>query len=440
MCNALIFLRGAYELYVVAAAAAGFTPLRLVELGNCYLSTALDGAFIPSDHYGVAHLHAATGKPRSSADADLERRNLRHSCECMVQYLDGQEAFGFPITATTVPQPKEFSAFCEVDEQGISDYLEDSGGCGCTTGCSLASRCRGCVGQNRPCTWRCKCKGQCFNRIQPPLPENWDAIKDLPLAQIVMQLTPRDIEFFTSKHGRFQHYYTQFALCPEDEAASCWYCSRFGARRLPTEMRGKFLPLGTVPNAAGDDWKRLPERWADVQNGAACAKAYFTDDSLPSNILAKAYRAAPTASPTADTVARLAKLAQLADDDIRAIFKQTHAKAEARAAQDDSDSDDDDDAGCGEGGGSHAPNKRPRAETSAARAVRPVPPLVEGELKGRKVMIPRATWPDEECNELGGQGWRASVTKVSRGIANIKAAGYTYHFGVPEVLTWRPLR
>lgn len=438
MCNAIVFLRGTYELYVVAAAAAGFTPLRLVELGNCYLSTALDGAFIPSDHFGVARLHAATGKPRTAADADLERRNLQHSCEDMVGYLDGQEAFGFRITATTVPEPGAFSAFCEVDEKGISEYLESSGGCGCATGC-VVSRCRSCAGQNRPCTWRCKCKGRCSNNTRSPLPERWNEIKTLPLAQIVMRLTPRDIEFFAAKHGRFQHYFTQFALCPEDEAASCWYCSRFGARSLPTEMRGKFLPLGTVPNAAGDDWKRLPERWADVLSGAACAKAYATDDSLPSNILAQAYRAAPTASPPAATVARLAKLTLLADDDIRTIFKQTHAKAVAKAVVDhSSSSDDDDDAERGGAGPSHAA-KRPR-EDATSRAPLPVAPLKAGELVGRKVVIPCAQWADEDCDELDGEGWRAVVNSESRGVAGIKIAGFIYHFPVPDVLKWRPLR
>ena len=437
MCNAIIFLRCAYELYVVAAAAAGFTPLRLVELGNCYLSTALDGALIPSDHFGVARLHAATGVPRTAVDADLERRNLQHSCEDMVGYLDGEEAFGFRITATMVPEPGSFSAFCEVDEKGITEYFESSGGCGCATGC-VGDRCRSCFGQNRPCTWRCKCKGQCFNGTPSPLPERWDEIKTLPLDQIVMRLTPRDIEFFASKHGRFQHYFTQFALCPEDEVASCWYCSRFGARRLPTEMRGKFLPLGTVPNAAGDDLKRLPERWADVQRGAACAKQYATDDSLPSNILAKAYRAAPTASPPNATVARLAKQTLLAEDDIRAIFKQTHAKVVAKAIEDDSSSDGGDDAACGEAGPSRPP-KRARAGASA-RALRPMEPLKKGELVGRKVLIPRELWPDEPCDESDGKGWRAVVSSESRGVAGIKTAGQTFHFNVADVLNWSPVR
>ena len=206
-------------------------------------------------------------------------------------------------------------------------------------------------------------------------------------------------------------------------------------------MRGKFLPLGTVPNAAGDDWKRLPERWADVLSGAACAKAYATDDSLPSNILAQAYRAAPTASPPAATVARLAKLTLLADDDVRAIFKQTRAKAVAKAVVDDSSSDDDDDAAeRGEAGPSHAP-KRPRADATTSRAPRPVAPLEAGKLVGRKVVIPCAQWADEDCDELDGEGWRAVVNSESRGVAGIKIAGFTiYHFPVSDVLKWRPLR
>ena len=127
--------------------------------------------------------------------------------------------------------------------------------------------------------------------IAPSTPMLW--VVTLPLPEIVMRLTPRDVEFFAAKHGRFQHYGTQFALCSEEKAASCWYCSRFPARRLPRALRGRFLPLGTVPNAAGDDWKRLSERWSDVVSGADCAEAYASDASLPSIILTAAYRAAP---------------------------------------------------------------------------------------------------------------------------------------------------
>jgi hypothetical protein len=69
-----------------------------------------------------------------------------------------------------------------------------------------------------------------------------------------------------------------------------------------------------------------------------------------------------------------------------------------------------------------------------------VAPLKAGELVGRKVVIPCAQWADEDCDELDGEGWRAVVNSESRGVAGIKIAGFIYHFPVPDVLKWRPLR
>ena len=56
MCNAVVMMRCRYELLILATSAAGFTPLRLVEFGQCHLSTALDGVYIASDTYGVPDL------------------------------------------------------------------------------------------------------------------------------------------------------------------------------------------------------------------------------------------------------------------------------------------------------------------------------------------------------------------------------------------------
>ena len=69
MCNAVIMMRCGYESLILATSAAGFTPLRLVEFGQCHLSTALDGAYISSDTFGVPDLDKV-GKGKSPADVE----------------------------------------------------------------------------------------------------------------------------------------------------------------------------------------------------------------------------------------------------------------------------------------------------------------------------------------------------------------------------------
>ena len=240
-------------------------------------------------------------------------------------------------------------------------------------------------------------------------------------------------ELFASKHGRFQHYYTQFALCSVIKAASCWYCSRYGSRRLPEELRGQFLPLGTEPNAAGDDWKRLPERWADVGSGAACAQAYETDMALPSNVLDLAYRTEQTAAPPSATVARLAGQTLLEESDIRSIFARLHAKAQQRVvvARNDDSSDD--------GDASEAPAvKRPKHKTS--QAVRQIKPLEKGALVGRHVLIPLSKFPDDACDEESGEGWRAQIMSESHGVVGVKENRFpTNHWPLDAVLSWTPI-
>ena len=85
-------------------------------------------------------------------------KNLQHACSEMAGSLNGEEAFGFPMSATTVPFTGEFSAFCEIDEEGLQEYRDSSGGCSCKTGCG--NRCGKCRALGRPCTWRCSCKGK----------------------------------------------------------------------------------------------------------------------------------------------------------------------------------------------------------------------------------------------------------------------------------------
>eukprot|EP00966_Prymnesium_polylepis_P295954 6835624-Prymnesium_polylepis.1 len=66
-------------------------------------------------------------------------------------------------------------------------------------------------------------------------------MQTLPLEDIVLWLTPSDIEYFATAHGCFLHYVTMLKLCKPTVAANCWYCSRFGTRLLPTDLQEHFL-------------------------------------------------------------------------------------------------------------------------------------------------------------------------------------------------------
>ena len=326
MCTTIIFLRCGYEHLVVACAAAGFTPLRLVEFCNGSLSMSLDGAFIASDTYGPVKVDSKTGK---ASDPVLEERNLRHAGDEMAQYMSGGESFGFPIVAVTAPKVSDLSAFASIDEASLLAYRDADGGCGCKTGCE--GRCQKCRAKGRPCTWRCACKGRCSNRQALPPLQGFSAseLRTLPLDQIVMRLSPRDIEYFAARHATLCHYSTQLVLCSPAAAATCWYCRRFGKRRLPAELHGRALPLYSTPNAAGSDWKRLPERWADVVAGRGAE--YFDNSSLPSRIVAAAYEQVKTASPSERVIGELATRTLLDAKDIRELFRTLHRKTTTKS-------------------------------------------------------------------------------------------------------------
>lgn len=333
MCNTIIFLRCRYEHLIVAASAAGFTPLRLVEFCNGSLSLSLDGAFIASDTYGSVTIDKASGK---ASDPELEEKNLDHACDEMAKYMSAGESFGFPIVAVSAPRVSDLSPFASIDEAALLAYREEAGGCSCKTGCAAGAnggpgRCQKCRGHGRPCTWRCACKGRCANHLPLPRPEGVSTadLSSLSLDQIVLRLTPRDIEFFAARHGTFCHYSTQIVLCPPATAASCWYCSRFGERRLPLELQGRALPLYSTPNPQATDWTRLPARWAEVVAGRG--KEYFEDSSLPSRCVAAAYQQAKTATPPESVVGALVKRTLLDAKDIRTLFQVLHKKATTKS-------------------------------------------------------------------------------------------------------------
>ena len=153
-------------------------------------------------------------------------------------------------------------------------------------------------------------------------------------------------------------------------------------------------------------------------------------------MLAAAYAKEPTPSPSDATVTRLAEATLLSEDDVRDIFKSLDLKARARVAESESDSSSE------ETDASQPASKRPKATAgpAASRAQAAPLPLEKGKLTGRKVLIPRALWPDEPCDEQGGEGWRSVVSSEVRGVVGIKTEGKIYHFGVDTVLEWRPLK
>ena len=68
-------------------------------------------------------------------------------------------------------------------------------------------------------------------------------------------------------------------------------------------------------------------------------------------------------------------------------------------------------------------------------------PLTPKALKGRRVMIPREQWSEENCEEFGGQGWLGTVKKVNRQQKKVGVwqDGALHWFSLAEVLSWAPL-
>eukprot|EP00966_Prymnesium_polylepis_P321831 7378120-Prymnesium_polylepis.1 len=84
-----------------------------------------------------------------------------------------------------------------------------------------------------------------------------------------------------------------------------------------------------MPDSAGADWKRLPERWADVVAG--CGAEYFSDASLPSRLVAAAYTELKAATPPEFVVGQLAARTLLDAKDIRELFGVLHRKAVSKS-------------------------------------------------------------------------------------------------------------
>jgi hypothetical protein len=213
------------------------------------------------------------------------------------------------------PAPADCDDFTAVDEKGYEEYRKsEEGGCACLTERRCEStRCRKCWVQGLPCTARCKCKGLCGNPHKMPLPKCLSELSEVDqgrctLAEIVASLTPKDVEFWSLKHGRFGHYWLQYKLCDRSEAKDCWYCSRFGVRQLP---RLSFFPITPTPNGQGG-WKELQERAKIVRQKLPKAARFTSSESLPSYILKAEFK----------------RDRSLEDDRLRGLVASTNLKPE----------------------------------------------------------------------------------------------------------------
>ena len=128
-----------------------------------------------------------------------------------------------------------------------SDYADDASKPECQDWCSAEFFEDHCS--------RCKCKG-CANPIPFPPPEKVSTVelRMLPLPQIVAKLTPRDIEYFASRHGCFLHYATMLKLCdpaaastPLAHAAPTLSTAAAAAARLGTRPQGPCGPAPALP-------------------------------------------------------------------------------------------------------------------------------------------------------------------------------------------------
>jgi hypothetical protein len=138
----------------------------------------------------------------------------------------------------------------------------------------------------------------------------------VPLAKIISQLTPRDVEFWSLQHGKFGYYWFQYKLCDEGVAGSCWYCSRFGQRQLPNLS---FFPIVPLPDGERK-WMDLLARVDLQESGDPRSQQGLTDSSLPSVFLLSEWQACHELSE--EKLELLVKISNLKKSSIVNHFKK----------------------------------------------------------------------------------------------------------------------
>ena len=69
------------------------------------------------------------------------------------------------------------------------------------------------------------------------------------------------------------------------------------------------------------------------------------------------------------------------------------------------------------------------APRNAIQTPTPLTPVVSRPETGDKVIVPKSMWPDEQCPELGGMGWQATVVKTSATTTTIEFCHATNRAG-----------
>ena len=264
MACALLFMRRMLQLLVVFTRAGGFSSLNAVERAQCWVTCALSGCKFPSDHYGKVRLDKE-GLPRTAADEELEKSNHEYACAQVVKCINAGYAYDKEMSACIPPTPGDCDEHLAIDDEGLEAHRAEQGACTCQvrangTRCAVSASggtsCKKCAGNDPPlpCSFRCKCSGNCDNPTPLPAPSKLseEELATLPLEDMVLKLTPQDVEFWAVKHGCLLWYSLQFKLCKEEDRASCWYCSRY---TRPVVGNLDFYPVHTVSDGEGG-WRR----------------------------------------------------------------------------------------------------------------------------------------------------------------------------------------
>jgi hypothetical protein len=223
------------------------------------------------------------------------------------------------------PKPSKAASGLHVQEEAVRGNetgRQQSFADSCKT-----ARCRNCFGKNRPCSFRCACKGACGNSKPVPVPEAFQGrsraeMESTTLQDLVSQLTPRDIELWAVKHGKFGHYWLQFKLCSVEGSEDCWYCSRVQQRIFPKLSYFQIMP---EPNGEGG-WTSLAERVRMVEEGERDIESFLSNASLPSHKIKEAWVDDPHL--TEERAKLLAEKSNLSVPTIQGLFEKLNAPFE----------------------------------------------------------------------------------------------------------------
>eukprot|EP00732_Lithocolla_globosa_P001649 Lithocolla_globosa_v1_NODE_861_length_3171_cov_38.506739.p1 type:complete len:341 gc:universal NODE_861_length_3171_cov_38.506739:1233-2255(+) len=296
MSSCFLFIKRGLQFSMVCCGCGGFSSLRAVERGQCWVTCIVAGSKFESDHFGSSP--HTDGQPRS--DATLERRNLDYTAQRCAKVLssDGAFAYGRPILSIVPPDSKHCNSACSVPEESIRARQNAKGPGSGSCGCGFLTTGTRCAGENcRSCgVWIYRVHfgvnaGRCDNPAPVPFPEGFKNlsaadVETLPFEDLANLLTGRDIEFFSIEHMLSLHHCVQVKLCVNSH---CWYCSRFTEDMRIEDL--DWYPYYSTPSSMGN-WILLPERRKLMRDPATrnwAFRHFLSDNALPSRIVKKAW-------------------------------------------------------------------------------------------------------------------------------------------------------